>query len=214
MRSVHWLKASAFNLLALAAPLLATLGCGGATIQPGHRGLLFDPSTGLQHEVLAPGYHPLGASRRIDDFDITYTRRAEPLRVLTAEGLPVELQMSVVYRPIIAELYALDTEIGRGYYDAVVGPETRSAASEVAGHHSFFDFMRRHDALETEIEAETRRRLAGRHVELAGVTLESLKLPPEIVAAVKARLVAEQSMATAKAEAERAKLEAGVQGGP
>lgn len=47
--------------------------------------------------------------------------------------------------------------------------------------------------LENEIEAETRRRLAGRHVELA---------------AVKARLVAEQ--ATARAEAECAKLEAGV----
>jgi regulator of protease activity HflC (stomatin/prohibitin superfamily) len=209
-------EASAGTLLALAAPLLlASLGCGGATIQPGHRGLLFDPNSGLQHEVLAPGYHHLGASTRIDDFDVTYNRRAEPLRVLTAEGLPVELQMSVVYRPIISELYELDTEIGRGYYDALVGPETRAAASEVAGHHSFFDFMRRHDALENEIEAETRRRLAGRHIELAGVTLERVQLPPELVAAVKARLVAEQATATAKAESERAKLEAGVQaGGP
>ena len=194
--------------------LLATLGCGGVTIQPGHRGLLFDPNTGLQREVLAPGYHPLGASKRIDDFDVTYSRRPEPLHVLTAEGLSIELEMSVAYRPIISELYQLDTEIGRGYYDAVVGPETRAAASEVAGRHSFFDFMRRHDVLENEIEAETRRRLVGRHVELAGVTLESLKLPPELVAAVKAHLVAEQATLTAKAEAERTKLEAAGQGGP
>jgi regulator of protease activity HflC (stomatin/prohibitin superfamily) len=210
---MHLPKVAACKLLALAAPLFATLGCGGATIQPGHRGLLFDPNTGLQREVLAPGYHPLGASRRIDDFDVTYNRRAEPLRVLTAEGLVVELQMSVAYRPIISELYELDTEIGRGYYDAVVGPETRSAASEVAGHHSFLDFMRRHELLENEIEAATRRRLAGRHIELAAVTLERVQLPPEVVAAVKARVVAEEESATAKAEAERAKLEAGVQGG-
>ena len=66
----------AFTLL-----LGAVTGCGGATIQPGHRGLLFDPDRGLGHEVLAPGYHSLRGSARIDDFDAAAIHD----RVLVAE---------------------------------------------------------------------------------------------------------------------------------
>jgi hypothetical protein len=78
--------------------------------------------------VIKLGWCFLGCTANwIDDFDMTDTTRAERLPVRSREGLEVDLQIGVIYRPIISELYQLDTEIGPNYYAEVVGPEFRSA---------------------------------------------------------------------------------------
>jgi regulator of protease activity HflC (stomatin/prohibitin superfamily) len=191
------------------APLLLVVviaaagsACGGTMIEPGHRGLVFDASRGgLQREIVAPGLYR--GPGRIDDFDVTYSTAHEPLSVITSEALFIDVRVSVIYRPIIAELYQLDTEIGPRYYDEVVGPEFRSAARAVFARHSYVDLPKSNEALEDEIEGELRRRVNGRHVEIASVTFESVRLPPQLAAAVTARVVARE-----KAEKERIEAEA------
>jgi len=196
----------------LAVALIAPgAGCT-AVIEPGHRALLFDPQRGgLQREVLSPGSHRVGLSGRLEDFDVTYSTRAEPLQAITREGLPIRVKMSVIYRPIVAELYPLAAEIGHGYYDEVVGPEVRSAALACLATHSYADLPTLGARLEDEVESEGRRRIAGKHVELAAVTFESIELPPELVAAIREREIAEQSARRRKADQEsnalREKLE-------
>ncbi|HZS39214.1 MAG TPA: prohibitin family protein [Polyangia bacterium] len=188
-----------------ALALLAASGCG-AIIEPGHRGLLFDPRRGgLQHEVLGPGYQRVGLSGRIDDFDVTYSTRASSLSGVSQEGMPVEAGLAVTWRPVIAELYQLDTELGAGYADEVVVPEFRSAARAVLARHSFLEAAA-NEKLEDEIEATLRQRLAGKHVEVASVTLQSIRWPPGVAAAVKDKLLAEQE-ARGEYEASRRKLE-------
>src|SRR5437762_2599611 len=109
--------------------LVGLSGCYGAVVEPGHRGLVFNPrSGGLQHEVLSPGYHYHGYWGRVDDFDVTFSRRTEAVDTTTAENYPIDLKLTVIYRPIVSELYELDTEIGMNYYDEVVGPEFKSSA--------------------------------------------------------------------------------------
>src|SRR5437879_6581279 len=106
--------------------------CGCAIIQPGHRGLLFQPLRGrVQREVLKPRYHALGPMDRVDDFDVTYSTKRERLHTISAEGLSLELVVSVIYRPILEELYQLNVEVGLNYYDEVVGPEFRTATRGV-----------------------------------------------------------------------------------
>src|SRR5438105_5790146 len=115
---------------------LACTGCGSAIIEPGHRGLLFDPSNGgLQHEVLAPGRHAVGMSGRVDDFDVTYTTQSESIPVVSVEGLQLDVRTSIVFRPIIAELYELDTEVGPRYQEEIVAPEFRSATRAIFAVH-------------------------------------------------------------------------------
>jgi regulator of protease activity HflC (stomatin/prohibitin superfamily) len=189
-----------FRLAAVAALLaaaLGTTGCATTTIEPGHRGLLFAPRDGgLKREVLQPGYYKLGwcfigcTSSRIDDFDVTYTTKAERLQVRSSEGLDLDLGLSVIYRPIVSELYQLDTEIGPGYYAEVIGPEFRSVCRSVLARHSYVDLQRGADAIQDEVEADLRRRIAGRHVEIASVTLERVAYAPEIAEAVRQRLAA------------------------
>jgi regulator of protease activity HflC (stomatin/prohibitin superfamily) len=190
---------------------LATSLFGCATVEPGHRGLYFDVRRGLQHDVLTPGVHWTGAFDRIDDFDVTYSTRAEEVRTTSSEGLQLDLKLAVIYRPIVTELYELDTEIGTDYYREVIGPEFRSAARGVFARHSYLELLRKNEQIEDEIEADLRRRTTGKRVEIASVTLEAIQYAPEIARAVQDKLTAEQDAGRQKTilenEAMRRKLD-------
>ena len=189
-----------------------TSGCSGALVEPGHRGLLFDPQAGLKHEVLSPGYHHLStlclrsACPRVDDFDVTYSTKKENIRTTSSEGLQMDLHLALIYRPVISELYELDTEVGPNYYDEVVGPEFRSAARGVLARHSYTELIGKDEKIEDEIEAEVRRRIHGKHVEIASITMESVDYAPEIAAANRARIVGEQESTRQKAQIENEAL--------
>jgi regulator of protease activity HflC (stomatin/prohibitin superfamily) len=186
-------------------------GCG-YTIEPGHRGLYFDARHGgLRHDVLQPGWHRVGVFSRVDDFDVTYSTRKEEIHTVSSEGLTMDLKVALIFRPIISELYDLDVEIGPEYYDEVVGPEFRTATRGVFARHSYLEVQKNNEKIEDEVEAEVRRRIAGKHVEISSVTLEEVSYAPEIANAVRAKLVgAEEALrkkAALEADALRQKLE-------
>src|SRR5580658_10187190 len=193
MRSAYILTAAA-----AAAGLVLTTGCStAALIQPGHRGILFDPMNGLKHEVLPPGYYHLAGMckelkcPRVDDFDVTYSTSKEQVKAHSSEGLGLDTSMSIIYRPVISELYELDTEGGPNYYDEVVGHEVRSAAIGVLARHSYTELRVHNREIEDEIEAETRDRIKGKHVEIDSITLQ-IDYAPEIEQAMRAKAVGEQ----------------------
>jgi regulator of protease activity HflC (stomatin/prohibitin superfamily) len=181
--------------------VIFSTGCGAsAQIEPGHRGLVFNPYRGgLHDQVLMPGRYLLPPDAQMEDFDVTYTTRREHIHALTSEGLPIDAEMAIIYRPVIAELYALDTEIGQNYYDELIGPEFRSASRACFAAHSISDLRDVKSVLEDEVEGNLRRRLVAKHIEIAAVTLEGVQLPPAIVNAIRDR--------TAAAESEKQKRE-------
>ena len=187
----------------VAAAALGSTGCATATIEPGHRGLYFAPSDGgLRREVLPPGKYNLGmfTSNRVDDFDVTYSTKNEEVETKSSEGLDLHLKLSVIYRPIVTELYALDTEVGgTNYYAEVVGPEFRSACRGVFARHSYTELQKKNEVIENEVEAEVRRRTAGKHVEISSVTLESVEYAPEIAEKIRQRIAGEQEAARQQA---------------
>jgi regulator of protease activity HflC (stomatin/prohibitin superfamily) len=185
------------SLLGLGALTMGT-GCAGATIQPGHRALYFDPGNGgIQHEVLQPGWKglacpfwvPSAKCPRVDDFDVTYQTSKEELHVLSKEGLPLDAHIAVAYRPIVAELYLLDTEIGPNYFDEVIGPEFRSAAIGVFSRESYADLQRNNGAIEDKMEKALRERLKGKHIEISSVLIERVKYDPKILDSQRERVV-------------------------
>src|SRR5688572_3237690 len=160
----------------LVLPILA--GCAGTTIQPGQRGLLFDPASGgLKREVLQPGYHSLNnctfrvSCQRIEVFDVSYQTKKQKVATTSAEGLTMEVDVAVNYRPIIAELYELNTEIGQNYYDDIVSPEFKSAAIGVFARHSHTELNKLNEKIEDEIEVDLRHRIKGKHVEVSSVNI-------------------------------------------
>ena len=197
--------------------MVGMTGCAGTLVEPGHRALLFDPANGgIQHEVLQPGWYrtacgvftPANKCRRVDDFDVTFSTAEEDVHTLSLEGLPLDLHIAVVYRPIVSELYLLDTEIGTNYFGEVVGPEFRSAAIGVFAHNSYQDLQKKNGAIEDEIEKELRKRLRGRHVEVSSVLIQKVNYDPRIMESLQARVVTqEQTLAERQKEDNAAALE-------
>jgi regulator of protease activity HflC (stomatin/prohibitin superfamily) len=187
---------------ALATALCVMVSGCAAVIEPGHRGLLFDPSSGgLQHEVLQPGRHSVGLNGHIEDFDVTYSTQKAKLECHSKEALPVEVEVSVIYRPIVAELYALATELGPGYAEEVVIPEFRVATRAVIEQHPIMGLQAQDVGLESEIEQTLRRRISGKHIEISAVTVQAVALPAELKEAIARK-------AAAKRDAEAVRLEA------
>jgi regulator of protease activity HflC (stomatin/prohibitin superfamily) len=180
------------------------------TIQPGHRGLMISGS-GPEREPLLPGRHWTGLFSRIEDIDISYSTHHEEVHTTSAEGLPLILDVEVIYRPKLPELYDLITEVGTNFYEEIVGPEFRSAARGVFARRSYLELLKRNEQIEDEIETDLRRRIDGKHLEVSSITLESITYAPEIGKAVTDRLAAEQDAARQRTllenEAMRKKLE-------
>jgi regulator of protease activity HflC (stomatin/prohibitin superfamily) len=206
MKGMDAMKTMTMTCSALVLAAGATTGCATATIEPGHRGLYFAPTGGgLKREVLQPGRYRLGwcflycTSNRVDDFDVTYSTRTEDIRTQSLEGLDISLRLSVIYRPVVTELYQLDTEIGPNYYDEVIGPEFKSACRGVFARHSYAELQRKNETIENEVEAEVRRRTGGRHVEISSVTLETVSYAPEIAEKIRQKISGEQEAARQQA---------------
>src|ERR1700744_1415298 len=95
--------------------LAFSTGCVGTTVESGPLGLFFDPSKGLQHDKVGPGYHVTGSIFRhghIEDFDVTYSTRKEEVSTASQEGLALNMHLAIIFRPVASELYELDSEIG------------------------------------------------------------------------------------------------------
>jgi len=197
-----------FQRLISVIPIVLVAACGYQSVQPGHRGLRFNPNAGLSREILPEGRYRLGwfcafhDCGRIDDFDVTFSTKHEELNTTSQEGLALTLELSVIYKPIISELYELDSEVGGNYFDEVVGPEFRSAASGVFAHHSYTELAAQKEKIEDEIERDVQRRIRGKHVAIASITLESIRYAPEIAAAVQQRIVGEQEAVRQRAAIE------------
>src|ERR1700733_4404673 len=198
--------------IALCIALLVT-GCAYQTVQPGHLGLRYEAHGGLHRETVPEGPYTLGwclfrDCGRIIDFDVTFSTAHQELKTTSQEGLALDLELSVIYKPIIAELYELDTEVGTNYYDEVVGPEFRSAASGVFAHHSYTELAANKERIEDEIEKDVQRRIKGKHVAISSITLEAIQYAPEIANAVRQRIVGEQEAVRQKAQMENDALRA------
>jgi regulator of protease activity HflC (stomatin/prohibitin superfamily) len=164
--------------------VLPALGCTFQTIDPGHAGLAYAPNAGLQRTVIPSSRVLLGhfcalhACTRIYDFDITYSTTREEIRTAAVGDEPaITVRMNVIYRPIISELYELATEVGTNdnYYNKVVGPELRSAAGALLAGRAVGDLATHKERVEDDIENDVRRRINGKHVELASITIESIE---------------------------------------
>ncbi len=164
--------------------LALVTACSYTMIEPGHRGL-------RDHELLSTGRHRIGAfcfvhrCDRIDDFDVTFsTEHENALHAVSSEGLQVDIDFTLIHRPILMELYDLRAQIGGTNYaryvrDAIV-PEARIAAVAVLARHSVLELGKSKERIEDEIERELRQRVHDQHIEISSITIEHVSSPAPI----------------------------------
>jgi regulator of protease activity HflC (stomatin/prohibitin superfamily) len=178
--------------LALAA--LCSTGCSVmASVGPGEMGVVHTPE-GAQPRPLPPGDYSLSTSDTTTNYSVRSQEHGEQLDVLSSDGLRIVLDTSIRYHAVPNEVVALDRELGKDYYDVLIGPTLRSQARRVVGRFRPEEiYSTQRELIEKQIREGVETAIKGRHIELEAVLIRNVTLPATIQAAVNDKLEKEQA---------------------
>jgi regulator of protease activity HflC (stomatin/prohibitin superfamily) len=186
------------------------------TVDSGRAAVLWKFIGGTQPGLYGEGVHLIAPWNRFTRYDVRTQDQKEVLHVLTNNGLSVNLEASIRYRPVREELPKLHAEIGPRYFDVIVAPVVRSEARKVGGRFSPEEiYSSKREVVEHEIVKEARKAMLGKHVELEAILIRDVDLPENIKRAISEKLEEEQkalkmefTLNRERQEAERKRIEA------
>lgn len=188
------------------------------TIEAGHAGVIFKRfGGGVDKENPYPqGFHFIAPWNTMKVYEIRKKEIQETMDVLSSNGLEIEMDMSLWYKPFFKDIGYLHDELGPNYLESIVKPSLRSATRTVIGRYTPEQlYAEKREVIQREIEAETKNLLKDKFVMVDRTLIRSIKLPAKIKQAIERKLQQEQQsleyefkLQKAKKEAERQKIEA------
>ncbi len=173
---------------------LGSTGCSTfVRVGAGETAVVHTPD-GVMKAPLQAGDYRLGLDDTTTAYSIRSQEKEEPLDVLSSDGLRIVLDTSIRYHVVPGDVVALDRELGRDYYDVLVGPTLRSEARKVVGRFRPEEiYSTQRELIEKQITDGVEASIKGRHVELEAVLIRNVTLPAQIQAAVNDKLEKEQA---------------------
>jgi len=189
------------------------------TIDSGEAGVLYKTFGGgvvTDKAPLGEGFHIVAPWNKVYVYEVRQQELFEKMKVLSSNGLEIQIDASAWYQPVDLELGFLHQNLGENYLDRVIKPAIRSAARSVVGRYTPEQlYSSKRDAIQDEIFAETKKILDKQNVQLNEVLVRDVTLPNTIKEAIERKLRQEQEsleyefrLVTAKKEAEKVTIEA------
>lgn len=208
--------------------LLGTLIASFKQIDVGHVGVksLFGS---VRNDALQSGLHlvnPLMDVTQIDVRTQNYTMSGvhsegdmqgdDAIRVLTADGLEVSIDLTVLYKVVSSETPNLLRVIGGDYKDKIVRPICRTKIRDNAVYYDAIAlYSTRRDEFQTKIFASIEKDFAKRGLILEQLLVRNITLPTPVKKSIEEKISAEQDaqkmqfiLQKEKQEAERKRVEA------
>ncbi|MGB0146679.1 MAG: prohibitin family protein [Flavobacteriaceae bacterium] len=206
----------AITLIIFAVILLAK---SAITIGSGEAGVLYKTFGGgvvTDEPPLGEGFHLVAPWNKVIVYEVRQQELFEKMKVLSSNGLEIQIDASAWYQPITPDLGKLHQEKGENYLERIIQPAIRSAARSVVGRYTPEQlYSSKRDAIQEEIYAETKKILDRQYVQLNEVLVRDVTLPATIKDAIERKLKQEQEsleyefrLVTAQKEAERQIIEA------
>jgi regulator of protease activity HflC (stomatin/prohibitin superfamily) len=169
-------------------------GCKCPVVESGHRGIVFKSlSGGTSKEILSEGLHVMPAWNSVIAYDTRVHEMKEQLAVISSNGLTMQVDASIRYRPELEELFELQTTIGPDYDQKVIGPVVRSEARKVFGRYQPEEiYSTKREEIEKQIYDEVLKALKGKHVVVEAILVRDVLLPETIKTAIADKLAEEQ----------------------
>ena len=181
------------------------------TIPPGHAGVRYDLFVGTRLGALArEGLNVKFPWNRIYLYDLRLQALPQRVFTLSREGMNIQVDVVILFRPDAKSLPRLHKEIGPQYADHTVVPVTVGAVRQyIAQHDSHEVYTAEAEAVQNEILSATRAQMARHHVVVSAVLLERLTLPKAVLDAIEHKLTQEQMAAAYgfRLDAERAEAQ-------
>ncbi|TDQ25796.1 prohibitin family protein [Tenacibaculum caenipelagi] len=189
------------------------------TINSGEAGVLyktFDGGVVTDKPPLGEGFHIVAPWNKVHIYEVRQQELFEKMKVLSSNGLEIQIDASAWYQPVHNELGKLHQVLGENYLQRVIQPAIRSAARSVVGRYTPEQlYSSKRDAIQDEIFAETKKILETQYVQLNEVLVRDVTLPSTIKEAIERKLKQEQEsleyefrLVTAQKEAEKQIIEA------
>lgn len=187
-------------------------------LQPTERGVVFKKYTsGLDVDnIKGEGLNIIAPWNDLIVFEIAEQQIEETMDVLSRDGLSINIDVSLRFRPMPNQIGYLYRKFRKGYIESLIRPELRSAVRKIIGQYTPEElYASKRQEIETKIEENTRQILKDNNIELKALLFRSIKLPATIKTSIETKLAAEQEaqkydylIQKEKKEAERRKIDA------
>jgi prohibitin 1 len=206
-------------VLVIAGILLSTLSVGcGTQIPSGHHGvkyLKFGSGTEMG-KIYNEGFNWHFPWNSIYVYRTQTQETEEALKVLSADGASIQLDVSLWYRPIFQHLDSLQITVGRNYLDVVVKPALRGIARGTVGKYKPEEiYSSKRDEIAGKIMETMKAEMQKRFIDIQNVIIRDVTLPKKITDAIEYKLAAQQEaermefvLQKESQEAERKRIEA------
>ena len=216
-----WVVSSLFILIGLSAACIVQIDAGEVGVKK-----LFGK---VQADVLSSGLHFINPLAQVVTMDIktqNYTMSGvndegsksgdDAIKVLTADGLEVTIDLSVLYRVSPSAAPRLLIETGNDYVDKIVRPITRTRIRDNAVYYEAVSlYSTKRDEFQQRIFKTIEKDFNDRGLVLEQLLVRNISLPASVKSAIEQKINAEQEaqkmqfvLQKERQEAERKRVEA------
>jgi regulator of protease activity HflC (stomatin/prohibitin superfamily) len=199
--------------------LIILISKSAITIGSGEAGVLyrtFGNGVVTDEPPLNEGFHIVAPWNRVFVYEVRQQEVFEKMKVLSSNGLDIQLDASAWFQPDYISLGKLHQEKSEQYKERILLPAIRSAARSVVGRYTPEQlYSSKRDAIQVEIFEETRNIVKDQYIQLNEILIRDVTLPPTIKEAIERKLKQEQEsleyefrLVTALKEAEKVTIEA------
>jgi len=192
--------------------LLIFISKSTVTLDAGEAGVLWKRFGGgvvTDQPPLGEGFHLVAPWNTVIVYETRQQELTEKMKVLSSNGLDIQLEATAWYQPVTAELGFLHQTKGTNYLDRVLKPAMRSATRSVVGRYTPEQiYSSKRDAIQEEIFDETKKIVQDQHIQLNDVLVRDVTLPVAIKDAIERKLSQEQTSLEYKFKLEIAQKEA------
>ncbi|MGQ9837529.1 MAG: prohibitin family protein [Cyanobacteriota bacterium] len=207
---------------ALVLILLATVLQCLLVVPAGMRAVVFNSLTGLKPQPLGEGLHlllpvietPILYDVRTQTYTMASQRSEsqslgdDALKVLSADGQQITLDVSVRFRLDPAKVAHLHQTIGPSYVDKVIRPEVRTVMrNELALHRAIAVFSEEREQIQDNVEQQLSGIFAENDLILQNVLLRNVRFSDQFQTAIEQKQIAEQEKERERFLVEKAELE-------
>jgi regulator of protease activity HflC (stomatin/prohibitin superfamily) len=184
-------RAMRVAVVAVGMTLFVVGGC--ATIRPGETALMWRPiSSGLSEKPMETGFHSLAPWNSVVRYNVQLQDHRERVVVLTQDDLKIGVTAAVIIRPNPKQIYRLEQEIGRKYYEKVVQPKFRTSIRNVLATYQMVQISKSSRKIEAELKKALAARLRGCHIDVHDVIIDDIQFSQPVLRAIEQKLAKEQ----------------------
>jgi len=199
--------------------LFILISKSAVTINSGEAGVLYKQfGGGVDVEnTYGEGFHIVAPWNKMIEYEAREQSVPEQLpALLSVDGLPIEVDLTIQFKPNYKALGNLHQTVGKEYYLRKIKPAINSVARSIIGQYTAEElYSSKKNSIQNEIQKQTKEDLEKVYIDLLQVLVEKIELPKKITAAIEDKKTKEQELEkykyllqTAEKEAERQKVEA------